>query len=451
MSRKTKKSIKKKDPHQLPILKPNAAGIDVATHEIVVAVPPGRDPEPIRTFQTFTEDLERLADWLVTLGVDSVALESTSTYWVPIVQILEPRGIEVCLVNARHVRNVPGRKTDVQDAEWLRFLHSVGLLRASFRPPDEVCAVRSLLRHRQHLVGQAGMHTQLMHKALTQMNLQLHNVISDVTGVSGLRILRAVLDGERDPVVLAKLCDRRIKADAKTVAKSLKGDWRPEHVFVLRQCVEAWDHIQAQMEVLDLEIQRLLAAMETKAATPELPAGAKPPSARTRNAPAFDLRSEMYRIFGTDLTQVPGVDSNTAWTFLGEVGTDVHRFASPGHFCSWLGLSPGNKTSGGKVLSSRTRKVVNRLSTALRMAAQCLWRAKNPMGQMFRNLLLRFGAPKAITATAHRLARILFVMVRDRVPYDPEHLRKHTEQQEKRRLKRLEKEASRMGFKLVAA
>lgn len=437
--------------HRLPVVRPNAAGIDISSRDLVVSVDPERDPEPIRTFALFTEDLERLAEWLRKLGVATVAIESTSTYWVPVFQILEPLGIEVCLVNARDVKGVPGRKTDVQDAEWLRFLHSVGLLRSSFRPPDAVCAVRSLLRHRQNLIAQAGTQVQLMQKALNQMNLQLHNVISDITGSSGLRILRAVLAGERDADTLARLCDRRIKADARTVAKSLRGDWRPEHLFVLGQCLEAWDHLQTQLSALDQEVERQMGAFAPRVDATELPPGSKTPSQRTHNAPGFDLRLELYRLFGVDLTQVPGIDVSTAWTFFGEVGRDVDRFPTPKHFSSWLGLCPGNRISGGKILSAKTRKVVNRLSNALRMAAQCLWRAKNPMGEMFRSLLLRFGAPKAITAMANRLARILFVMVRDQVSYNPELLRGHLICQEQRRIKRLHKEADRLGFKVVAA
>lgn len=442
---------KRKASRPLPVLHPKAAGIDIASNHLVVAVPPELDPDPIRTFAGFTEDLQSLADWLKLLGIETIAMESTSTYWIPIFQILEARGMNVCLVNARHVKGVPGRKTDVQDAEWLRYLHSVGLLRGSYRPPDAICAVRSLLRQRQHLVAQAGMHVQLMQKALSQMNLQLHNVISDITGVSGQRILRAVLDGQRDPVLLAELCDGRIHADAKTVAKSLRGDWRAEHVFVLRQCLGTWDHVQAQIEELDKEIFRMMQEFDARSDGRELPANAKRPQSKSKSAPAFALRDELFRLFGVDLTQVPGIDANTAWVFFSEVGRDLSRFATTGHFCSWLGLCPGNSASGGKVLSSKTRKVVNRLATALRVAAQALWRAKNPMGELFRSYLLRFGAPKAITAMAHRLARILFVMVRDRKAYDQTQLEKMQVQQTERKKKRLKKEAERMGFKLVAA
>lgn len=442
---------KRKASRPLPVLHPKAAGIDVASNHLVVAVPPELDPDPVRTFEGFTEDLQSLADWLIRLGIETIAMESTSTYWIPIFQILEGRGMHVCLVNARHVKGVPGRKTDVQDAEWLRYLHSVGLLRGSYRPPDAVCAVRSLLRQRQHLVSQAGMHVQLMQKALSQMNLQLHNVISDIMGVSGQRILRAVLDGQRDPMALAMLCDGRIHADARTVAKSLRGDWRPEHVFVLRQCLGTWDHLQAQVGELDKEIFRMMREFDALSDGREPPASAKRPQSKPKCAPDFDLRGELFRLFGVDLTQVPGIDANTAWVFFSEVGRDLSRFATTGHFCSWLGLCPGSSISGGKVLSSKTRKVVNRLATALRVAAQALWRAKNPMGDLFRSYRLRLGVPKAVTAMAHRLARILFVMVRDRKAYDQTELEKMQRQQDERKKRRLKREAERMGFKLVAA
>jgi transposase len=232
----------KKRCEELPILHPHAAGIDVSASELFVAVSADRDPQPIRSFPTFTRDLNALADWLQQCGIRSVAMESTSVYWIPVYQILESRGLEVCLVNAQHVKNVPGRKTDVSDCQWLQYLHSVGLLRASFRPPGFICAIRSLWRHRSSLIQMAAEHVLHMQKALDQMNLQIHRVLSDITGISGLRILDAILAGEQDPVTLARLCHGGVKSSEDTIAKSLEGDYRPEHLFALRQSLAAFHY-----------------------------------------------------------------------------------------------------------------------------------------------------------------------------------------------------------------
>ena len=288
-----------------PVLEPNAAGIDVGAREMFVAVPPGRDENPVRVFATFTEDLEQLADWLARCGVTTVALESTGVYWIPLYDILEQRGIRPCLVNARHMKNVPGRRTDWHECQWLQFLHSVGLLRAAFRPEEDICAVRTLLRHRSELIQAATEHVQHMHKSLTQMNLQIHHVISDITRVTGLAIVDAILAGERDPAALAKLRDARIKADPDTIRKSLVGNWRHEHLFTLRQSRELFRTYQQRIVECDLEIEQRLPEFEARVDPAQRPlppdqkrnrAGRKRRKKNGHPNPGFDLRTEAYKL-----------------------------------------------------------------------------------------------------------------------------------------------------------
>jgi len=448
---RNRRAKKFKTTQSLPVLRPNAAGIDVGSTELYVAVPCDADEQPVRSFATFTEDLHALADWLVACKVETVALESTGVYWIPIFQILEARGLEVCLVNARHVKNVPGRKTDVSDCQWLQYLHSVGLLQASFRPPARVCAVRSLWRHRDTLVRYAASHVQHMQKALTQMNIQLANVISDLTGKTGLAIIDAILDGERDPQKLASLRDHRIKADTKTIAKSLTGDWKIEHVFTLRQARLIYSHYQQMVAECDIQIAALLRDFESRIDPLAVPL--PPPTTShvrpQRNEPKFDLRGELYRILGVDLTQVPGLQSNTGQAFLSEVGPSVDRFASSKHFASWLGLCPDNRITGGRVLSAATRDVKSRTAYALRLSAQCLHRSQSALGDYFRRMKARLGAPEAITAAAHKLARIIYHLVKHRVPYDQSVFAHEEDLHRKRREKNLRKQAALLGLQLT--
>jgi transposase len=327
-------------------------------------------------------------------------------------QILEARGFQVFLVNANHVRNVPGRKSDVSDCQWLQYLHSVGLLRGSFRPEQAVCTVRSILRHRDSLVQMASSHVQHMQKALDQMNLQLHHVISDITGVTGMTIMKALLADERNPHTLATLRDGRVKATLDTIAKSLVGDYRREHLSTLGQSLAAFRHYQELIGACDREIAQYLEAFESRVDPPEgslseSQDGQKP----SGGEPHFDLQSHLYRIFGVDLTRIPGINVLTTQTLLAEIGPDLSPFASAPAFTSWLGLCPDNRVSGGKVLSVKTRKVKNRAATALRMAAQALHRSQSYLGHFYRRMRAKLGAPKAITATAHKLARIIYHMV----------------------------------------
>lgn len=435
---------------QLPVIEPNAAGIDVGATQVFVAVPADRDPEPIRSFETFTVELERLADWLQQCGVQTVAMESTGVYWIPLFQILEKRAIEVCLVNARHVKNVPGRKTDVEDCQWIQHLHSVGLLRGSFRPDDEICAIRSLWRHRDNLIQLATVHLQHMQKALDQMNLQIHHVISDLAGATGLAIVDAILAGERDPHELAKLRDWRIKASEETIVKSLVGDYREEHLYVLRQSLEGYRMYQKLIQDLDVKVKHRMGQLPSKVDTTAKPLGKeRNPRKTPRRTEPFDLRLELYRAFGVDLTQVPGINALTAQVLLTEVGTTLARFPTAAAFCSWLRLCPEPKISGGQVLSSKTRPTKNRAALALRLAAQALHRSQTFLGDYFRRMKARLGPPKAITAVAHKLARIVYHMITLQQEYDTTIFQEQERRVQDRKRNRLCAQARELGLQLV--
>jgi transposase len=404
----------------MPIIHPHAAGIDVGAEEHWVCVPADRDAQPIQKFSAFTCDLHRLADWLTACRITTVVMESTGVYWIPLFQILEARGFEVALVNARHVKNVPGRpKTDRFDCRWLQRLHSYGLLASSFRPPAAICQLRSLVRHRDSLIQMSVKHIQHMQKSLDQMNLHLHHVISDVTGVTGMRIIRAIVAGERDPRTLAQYRDYRIKSSQDTIAKALEGDYRPEHVFTLTQSLELYDFTQKQIAHCDQEIERVLSTFdalvdpETHPLPPPTTAHRQP----QRNEPTFDLRTHLYRITGIDLTQVPGLQPLTIHTVLSEVGLDMSKWPTDKHFASWLGLCPDNRISGGKVLSTGSRPVQNRASRALRMAAQSLRTSPSYLGAFHRRMRSKLGPAKATTATAHKLAKIIYHMLKAQTPY----------------------------------
>lgn len=435
----------------LNCIEPNAAGIDVGATEIFVALPQDRDPSPVRSFETFTEELHRLKDWLLQCGITTVAMESTGVYWIPLFQILERAGIEVCLVNAQHVKHVPGRKSDVIDCQWLQYLHSVGLLRASFRPADRICVIRSLLRHRDSLVQMAAAHVQHMQKALTQMNLQIHHVLSDITGQSGLAILHAIVKGERNPVVLAQLRDRRVKASEEVVVKSLVGDYRREHLFTLNQSLEAFRYYQKLVAACDQEIEQHLDNFDRQlpADTPPLPPD---PNAhrRRKNEFHFDMRGELYGIWGVDVTAVPAIQALTGYTLLAEVGINWSaKFRSVEAFASWACLCPHNKKSGGKILSAKTRKSSNRVNRALRLAAQSLERDKSHLGDYYRKMCARLGRPGGITATAHKLARILYHMITTKQAYDPSLFVAQEQRQRKRMEGKLKRKAHELGYTLV--
>jgi transposase len=440
---------KKSKAVSLPVVDPDAAGIDIGATQIYVAVPPDRDPEPVRCFQTFTVDLERLADWLQKCGIRTVAMESTGVYWIPLFQILEKRNVEVRLVNAYHVKNVPGRKTDVADCQWIQHLHACGLLRGSFRPSDEICAIRSLWRHRDNLIGLATIHLQHMQKALDQMNVQLHHVISDLAGTTGLAIVDAILVGERDPAKLAQLRDWRIRASEETIMKSLVGDYREEHLFTLGQSLESYRHYQSLIQKVDLRVKEMMQQLPSRVSHDRKPPKEKNPRKTPwRNEPP-QLRDDLYRAFGVDLTQVPGINTLTAQMLLTEVGADLSRFPTAAGFCSWLRLCPNPKISGGQILSSRTSPTKNRLALALRVGAQGLHRSQSFLGEYFRRLKSRMGTPKAMTAVAHKLARIVYHMITKQQEYDATVFQDQERRTQDRKRAKLHGLAKELGLQLV--
>lgn len=446
MARKRKQASKSNNA-VLPVMRPDAAGIDIGATEIFVAVPADRAEENVRSFPTFTQDLYALADWLKQCGIRTVAMESTGVYWIPLFQILEEREFEVCLVNARHVKNVPGRRTDVSDCQWLQFLHSVGLLKASYRPEQEVCAVRSLLRHRESLVQMAATHVNHMQKALDQMNLQVHHVISDIVGQTGLAIVDAILDGQRDPLKLAKLRNERIRASEEVIAKSLVGDYRPEHLFTLRQSLAAYRSYQKLIEDCEREIRGRLHDFQPPQPPVETPEDEN--STKKARSPDGVLKSELKRVFGIDLTQIPGIRTGIAQTLFGEIGPDFTKFRSASAFASWMGLCPDNDISGGKVLWTGTRKVNCRAATALRMAAQSLHHSKSALGDFYRRMRAKLGAPKAITAAAHKLARIIFHLISTRQEFDDSKFAADQLRFQKRQEIKLRAKAKSMGYELI--
>ena len=441
-----------------PCLEPNAGGIDIGAREIFVAVPPDRDEHPVRVFDTFTEDLHAMARWLQACGITTVAMESTGVYWIPLYDVLEGHGIRPCLTNARHMKNVPGRRTDWHECQWLQYLHSVGLLRAAFRPDAEVCALRAIIRHRGELVQMAAQHVQHMQKALTQMNLQIQHVISDITGTTGLAIVDAILQGERDPAVLAILRDPRIKATAETIQKSLVGNWQPEHLFVLQQSRLLYKTYQQEIVKCDQEIEKLLSTFEPRVDTAQKPL--PPDRKQNRNAKkkrkkmglpetGFDLRTEAYRLFGVDATQIPGLETSVLPLF-SEVGRDLSsRWATAAQFVSWLNLCPDNDISGGRVLWKGTRKLQNRAGQIFRMAAYSLHRSPTPLGNYLRRMKSKLGPKAATTATAHKIAVIFYTMVTKQVEYDESIWVARDTQRQNRLEDKIRRQARQLGYQLV--
>lgn len=439
-----------------PVLEVNAAGIDIGAREIYVAVPPDRDAEPVRVFSTFTEDLHRLTAWLRACRITTVAMESTGVYWIPLYGILEAAGIRPCLVDARHLKNVPGRRTDWHDCQWLQYLHSVGLLRAAFRPPREICAMRTLMRHRSSLVEMASQHVLHMQKALTQMNLQIHHVLSDLTGLTGLAILDAILAGERDAGVLARLRDPRIKASEETIRQSLIGDWLPEELFALQQSLGFYRLYQAQIDACDREIAHAVTAVTPRVDPAERPLPPdrkrdrrrRPRHARTPTPPAWDLRTELYKVFGVDVTQIPGV-ATIALNLFTELGREMTKWETAAHFASWLALCPDNDITGGRVVYTRVRKVNNRAAQQFRLAAHSLHHSQTPLGDYLRRMKAKLGPAAATTATAHKIAVIFYTMVKRQVEYDETIWAARNAQRQQREAARLRQRAARLGYQLV--
>ena len=453
MTKKNTTSAKSKSKARKNILErinPNAAGIDVGANFHLVAIPEDRVQENVRKFGPFTSDLHRLADWLIEHHIETVAMESTGVYWIPVFQILEQRGLEVKLVNAAHVKNLPGRKSDVSDCQWLQQLHSFGRLNGSLRPKDEVCVLRSLLRLRDTLVKDCSSHVLRMQKALTEMNIQIHRVLSDITGYSGMAIIRAILAGERDGLKLAQMKHPQVKASTEQIVKALEGDYRAEHLFALRTAVELYDAYQLKIMECENQIEQQLKHFDTKLDFQQVleQSGAL----KTRSA---QVRLELQRqahltsVCGVDLTRLPGLRTLAVEIIISETGLDMSCWKSEKHFCSWLKLCPDNRISGGKLLSSRPRKTKNRAAAIFRLAAQGAMQSKTAIGAFIRRIKARLGAPTAINAGAHKLARLFYRMLKFGAAYVEQGQIYYEQKYKERLLRNLHRRAKEFGFQLT--
>jgi transposase len=433
---------------QITVVHPHAAAIDIGAQFHVVAVGPERDPEPVRSFRSFTQELHQLAQWLKQVGITTIAMESTGIYWIPAFEVLEAYGFEVVLVNARDVRNVPGRKTDVNDAQWLQKLHTYGLLRASFRPLRDIATLRAYLRQRERLLEYAAAHIQHMQKALMQMNLQLHHVVQDVTGVTGMKIIRAIVAGERNPEELARHRDVRCRASVETIRDALVGHYQDEHVFELTQAVALYDFYQTQVKQCDERIELVLWQLREHATPVSTPLPAARRRSKQSNDFSFDVRADLYDVLGVDLTQIHGLGPYLALKLVAECGTDMSRWPTVKHFTSWLCLAPGNKISGGKVLSSKTRRSSSKAAAALRLAAVTIGKTDTALGGFYRRLSARIGKAKAVTATARKVAVLFYNTLRYGMEYVDPGADYYEERYRQRVLKNLTRRAESMGFVL---
>lgn len=446
----SKKKVKNsKLPAELQKINLNAAGIDIGAESHFVCVPDGRSETTVREFKSFTNDLYKLAYWLVECKITTVAIESTGVYLIPLYEILEERGIEVRLVNARHVKNVPGRKSDVLDCQWLQRLHMYGLLEGSFRPTQDVCVLRAYMRQRDMLVKCSATHIQHMQKALMQMNVQLHHVISTITGVTGMNIIRAIVAGERSAKTLAKLRNECCKNSEEVIEQALVGNYREEHIFALRQALDLYDIYQTKLAECDAEAQKALEKFDCKINEKSKPLGEKKKKKRRDNEPYFDTRKYLYQITGVDLTLIDGIEGFSALKIISEIGLDMDRWKSPKQFGSWLGLAPGTKISGGRRLSSKTKPCANRAAAVFRMSANTLYRSDSAVGAFYRRQKARLGAPKAITATAYKLARLFYTMLKHGKDYNDAGANYYEEQFHKRVLSNMQKKARALGYELV--
>lgn len=453
---------------KLEVVHPHAAGIDIGATEHYVCVPAQsvvQGNPNVRVFAAFTEQLDELIKWLKACGVTTVAMESTGVYWIALHQKIETAGLEVLLVDARRVRHVPGRKTDLQDCQWIQQLHAFGLLNGAFRPEDGICQIRSYMRHRGNLIHTAAEQIQHMQKALQQMNILLHHVVSDLDGDTGLRIVDAILAGERNPEELVKLRDPRIKrSTVEEMKAALRGDWRPEHLFVLQQALAAYRFCQGQIKECDVALEALLkelvaalpaapsAGVPTPAAKEEETKGAKKKTRKRRhqgNAPKTDLLPHLNALCGVDLTQTLGVNVLGALVLVSEIGVDMSRWPNEKAFGAWLGLCPNHKISGGRILSNQSRHVVNRAATLLRMIALAVGKTDTVLGHFYRRIRGRAGAPKAITATARKLACLIYHLLKHKEPYVEPDLAAYQQRFEKNRLVHLSRNAKALGFQLV--
>ena len=442
---------------ELEVVHSHAAGIDVGNKSHYVGIKPGSCEQPVQEFGSWTADLKRMVEWLKSHGVKTVAMQSTGVYWVALYEELEQAGFEVYLVNARGTKNLPGRKSDVRECQWLRKLHTYGLLRNSFRPPEEIRAVRTLWRLRERHVREAGRAIEQMQKALTTMNVQLANAVSDVSGVTGLAIIRAILAGERDPWQLAKLRDPRVEASEAEIAYSLQGNWREDVLFELRQVLEGYDFLGRQMARCDEELQKYMAALPSRevspTSTPAVEAGAvgkrARPKRKSKNAPSFDLAAELRRTTGVELLSIDGINVMIAQTILSELGTDLTAFPSESHFSAWLGLAPQREISGGKLLRHRPRRVKNRVANALRMAAEALSHSDSYLGARYRHLRARLGGLKAVKAMARYLACLVYRLFTYGQAWVDRGSAEYERKRQERELMILKRKATQMGMRLL--
>jgi transposase len=456
MNRKQRREMMRKMQNEelsLEVVHPDAAGIDIGNESHYVAVPPSRDSQPVRCFGCTTAELKTMAEWLKQCGIRTVAMQSTGVYWIAVYDILEAAGLEVYLVNARETKNLPGRKTDVQESQWLMKLHTYGLLRNSFRPSLEVRMLRTYWRQRQDLVQSAGRHIQRMQKALTQMNIQLANVISDISGVTGQAIIKAILGGERDPRELAAYRNPWVKASEEEIARSLEGNWQEDQLFVLRQEQDGYEFCQKQMVECDRQLARYLTQMEDGSEGATLPNETRKGRRKKKkgNAPQFDLRQDLFRMVGMDLTQMDGIDVMTAMTILSEVGWDMSKWKSENNFVSWLKLCPDNKISGGKIIGKGRMPTNNRATNALRMAASTLRESDSYLGAQFRRFRSRLGPAAGTKAMAAELARLIYRMLRYGMKYVDQGAEFYEVQHRKRQVIYLKRKAAQLGLQITEA
>lgn len=453
MKKRDKRSTIRGKASKLPVelsrVNIDAAGIDIGSTSHFVAVPEGRDEETVKEFKSFTADLHELANWLIRCRIRTVAMESTGIYWIPLFEILEARGFEVRLVNPRHLKNVPGRKSDVLDCQWLQRLHTYGLLLGSFRPEQQICELRAYTRQRDGLVKMLSSHIHSMQKALGLMNIQLHNVLSDITGQTGFRIIRAIVAGERDAKVLAEFRDRRCKHSLEDIEKSLEGNYKVEHVFKLHQELSLYDKYQELLEECDAKIEECLSHFKEKVAIAEKPLEVVEKKKRRKNELYFDAREYLYKMIGTDVTRIDGLDSYSALKIIGETGVDMSRWPTANHFASWLSLAPGTKISGGRRLSGKTKPSANRAAEAFRVAAFTLSNSSSALGAFLRRMKAKLGAPKAITATAHKIARLFYTMIKFGLDYKDTGAAQYETQYHNRVIKNIQRKVQQMGYDLV--
>jgi len=454
MNRKQRRETMRRiqsDDLSLEVVHPDAAGIDIGNESHYVAVPPTRDTESVRRFGCTTAELRAMAGWLKQCGIRTVAMQSTGVYWIAVYDILEQAGLEVYLVNARETKNLPGRKSDVQESQWLMKLHTYGLLRNSFRPSQEIRTMRTYWRQRNDLVRAAGRHIQRIQKALTQMNLQLANVLSDLSGVTGQAIIKAILAGERDPHKLAAFRNWRVKATQEQIARSLEGNWQEDLLFVLKQEQDGYEFCQQQMAECDRRLKQYLQQREDRSQGASLPEEKRKERLKKKkgNAPQFDLRTELFRMTGTDLTQIDGIDVMTATTILSEAGWDMSKWQTEHHFVSWLRLCPDNKVSGDKIIGKGRLPTNNRITNTLKMAASSLRTSDTYVGAQFRRLRTKLGAPVAIKAMAAKLARLVYRMLRYGMQYVDQGAKFYEAQHRNLQIAHLKWKAAKLGFRIT--